>query len=104
MRTPLEQMTREQLLAELPKRFVAMAVLLAALCIVVAVMASSAKDSGFAIGWISAIVAGLLASPFLVARVARWMVAPARERLERRRASMHRALEDFSFTGGDSRV
>lgn len=78
--------------------------MLAALCIVVAVMVFFAMNAGFAIGWMLAIVVGLLASPFLVARVARWMVAPARERLERRRASMNRALADFSFTGGDSRV
>ncbi len=104
MRTPIQEMTLHQLVAELPKRILTMAVFLAALCIVFSVIAFFAINSGFAIGYVLGFVASVLASPFLVARVARWMVAPAHERRQRRRESMYRALAEFSFTGGDSRV
>ncbi len=104
MRIELQEMTVEQLIAELPKRMLVMTVFLATLCVVISIIASMALNHGLAWGYVLAFVASVLLSPFPVARVARWMVAPAHERRQRRREMMYRALEGFSFHGGDSRV
>ncbi|MCU0226385.1 MAG: hypothetical protein MUF01_01990 [Bryobacterales bacterium] len=104
MKIPLQEMTVEQLVAELPKRMLAMAVFLALVCVVISIIAAMALNHGLSWGYMLAFVACVLAAPFPVARVARWMVAPAHERRQRRRERMHRALAEFSFHGGDSRV
>lgn len=104
MRTPIEDMTREQLIAELPKRMLAMSAFLALVCVWFTVLAFVAMQSSTPIMWVAAFVVNLLLTPFVLARVARWMVMPAHVRIQRRKRSMYRALAEFSFTGGDSRV
>lgn len=104
MKTPIEEMSREQLLAEMPKRLLVMAMFLAALCVVMTVIGFITMQTGFNYAWLMGFVVTLLASPLAVRKVARWMVLPAHERRERRRASMYRALSEFSFPGGDSLV
>lgn len=104
MSKPVEEMTKEQLMAELPKRMVVMALFLAGLCVVMTIIGFITMRTGFNYAWLATFVVTLLSSPLVVRRVARWMVLPAHERRERRRASMYRALAEFSFPGGDSRV
>jgi hypothetical protein len=104
MGKPVQEMTREQLLAELPRRMLVMAVFLAMLGVMFSILAFITMHASYPVLWTIVFLAILMLSPLVVARVARWMVQPAHERRQRRRKMMYRALLDYSFTGGDSCV
>jgi predicted lysophospholipase L1 biosynthesis ABC-type transport system permease subunit len=104
MRIPVSEMTREQLMAELPRRMLVMAVFLAMLGVIFSVLAFIAMHAANPMLWTVLFLGALMLSPFPVARVARWMVLPAHERIQRRKRLMRSALADCAFQGGDSCV
>lgn len=105
MRIPITEMSREQLLAELPKRMVVLAAFVAAMGIVIGSIAVVTMQSGYHPAPVIVLVVVFLTSPLALGRVSRWMLQPAEERVRRRRAAVAKALKECSILpDGDSSV
>lgn len=105
MRTKnVEQMTREQLVAALPKRLLAMVLGVAFLFALAANLALITVAADMSTPWLIATLLVVLTSPIGVSRMFQWTLAPARERVRRRRHMMHEALASVTWSHGDYEV
>lgn len=104
MRKSVEDMTREQLVAALPKRLLAMVLGVAMLFALAANLAVITVATGMALPWLIATLAVVLASPVGVSRMFKWTLAPAKERMRRRRHMMREALATVTWSHGDYEV
>lgn len=104
MRKNVEQMTREQLVAALPKRLLAMVLSVAFLFALAANLALITVATDMSTPWLVATLLVVLTSPIGVTRMFLWTLAPARERVRRRRHMMCEALSSVTWSQGDHDV
>ncbi len=104
MRKNVEEMTREQLVAELPKRLLAMVLGVAFLFALAANLAVITVATKMSLPWLAATLLVVLASPVGVSRMFAWTLAPAKERMRRRRHMMREALSSVTWSHGDFEV
>ncbi len=104
MKKNVEEMTREQLLAALPKRLLAMVLGVAFLFGLAANLAVITVATGMSLPWLVATLFVVLASPIGVSRMFAWTLAPAKERIRRRRHMMREALATVTWSHGDYEV
>ena len=104
MKKSVAKMTREELVAALPKRLLAMVLSVAFLFALAANLALITVATQMSTPWLIATLAVVLASPFGVSRMFKWTLAPARERMRRRRHMMREALASVTWSHGDYEV
>lgn len=104
MKKSVEEMTREELVAALPMRLLAMVIGLAALFAVAINLAFITIATGMSLPWLAATLGAVLLSPIAVSRMFAWTLAPAKERLRRRRIMMREALATVTWSNGDHEV
>ena len=104
MSRTLESMSREELVRALPKRLLVMVVFLAFVFASVTSLASIVIQMQMALPWMVALLAAVLGAPFGISRMFRWTLAPAHERMRRRKSMMREALASVTWSGGDYEV
>lgn len=104
MQSSIAQMTREKLLAEMPKRTLVFALALTgvgiAISLVVSVLIPPASDSLRLV----VLFGSLLIAPIVLRPLARWTLQPIHERIRRRQELAVESRKNFLFRGGDFRV
>jgi protein-S-isoprenylcysteine O-methyltransferase Ste14 len=104
MKKSVEEMTREELVAALPMRLLAMVIGLAALFAVAINLAFITIATEMSLPWLIGTLGVVLLSPIAVSRMFAWTIAPAKERLRRRRIMMREALATVTWSNGDHDV
>ncbi|MDZ7639979.1 MAG: hypothetical protein U5J83_17305 [Bryobacterales bacterium] len=104
MKKTVEQMSREELVTALPKRLLAMVLGVAFLFALAANLAVITVATGMSLPWLIATLAVVLAAPVGVSRMFSWTLAPAKERMRRRRHMMREALASVTWSHGDYEV
>jgi multisubunit Na+/H+ antiporter MnhG subunit len=104
MKRSVNQMSREQLVAALPKRLLVMVLAVAALFAVLISFAVITMETNMALPWLFALIAVVLTAPIVVSRMFKWTLAPAKERVRRRRVMMREALASVTWDNGDYQV
>lgn len=101
MNRSVNQMSREQLVAALPKRLLLMVLAVAALFAVLISLAFITMETNMSLPWLLALLVVVLSAPIAVSRMFTWTLAPAKERVRRRRVMMREALASVTWDNGD---